>query len=126
VSGSAAPAIGAAAFSPLNRRLKTSPARSSDFLYGTRCSLAACVIPVLYSLRDALVFFILRVLLQRQWLVAAAFVAIWVVVKTLGSAYVVVEAPIMVIVYSVTVVAALHSSLYRDSIPVGVRPYEER
>jgi hypothetical protein len=55
--------------------------------------------------------FILRVLLRNKWLAAAAFVAIWTVLQTLGSAHPWIALPVIMAIYIIAAVALVRFGL---------------
>jgi hypothetical protein len=85
------------------------------FLQGMRAALAEQTAQVSGSIRITLVFFfmlfILRVLLRNKWLAAAAFVAIWTVLQTLGSAHPWIALPVIMAIYIIAAVALVRFGL---------------
>jgi hypothetical protein len=88
---------------------------SIEFLNGMRSTLAESTALVTESIRLSLVFFfmlfILRAVLRNKWLAAAAFVAIWTVLQTLGSTHPLLSAPIIMAIYLIAAVAVVRFGL---------------
>ena len=62
---------------------------STDYLIGGRMALGATLFRVPSAIQATLLFFamllVLRIVLRNQWVAAAGFVAIWTILKVLGS-----------------------------------------
>jgi predicted Ser/Thr protein kinase len=86
-----------------------------DFLEGMRGTMGAWTAQVTGAVRITLVFFfmlfILRALLRNKWLAAAAFVAIWTVLQTLGSSHPWIALPIVFAVYVIAAFALVRFGL---------------
>ena len=80
---------------------------STDFLEGTRRVFGAWLYQVPASILATLEFFFLalglKVLLRRDWLAAIAFVAIFSALRASGAAYLWVQVPLVIVVYSIAV-----------------------
>jgi serine/threonine-protein kinase len=78
---------------------------STDYLVGGRHALGAVLYQIPGAIQGTLLFFfilfVLRVLLRKEWLAAAVFVAIWTTLKTLGSDYPWIEGPAWTLIYAV-------------------------
>src|SRR5580693_4570409 len=78
---------------------------STDYLVGGRHALGAALYQIPGAIQGTLLFFfilfVLRVLLRKEWLAAAVFVAIWTTLKTLGSDYPWIEGPAWTLIYAV-------------------------
>ena len=102
--------------STLDRALGGEPSfPNTAYLEGARSALGAWTIQVPGAIRGALVFFfmlfILRVLLRNKWLAAAAFVAVWTLLKGTGSVHPFIEIPGIVAIYVVAAVALVRFGL---------------
>jgi hypothetical protein len=88
---------------------------NASFLEGMRATLAEQTAQVSGAVRITLVFFfmlfILRVLLRNKWLAAAAFVAFWTVLQTLGSSHPWIAAPVVIAIYVIAAVALVRFGL---------------
>ena len=87
----------------------------TDYLLGVRWTLSAWVYQIPTSILAALEFFFLllglKIILRREWLAAAVFVAIFVALKTLGSSYLAIELPAEVLIYAIAVLIVVHFGL---------------
>jgi tRNA A-37 threonylcarbamoyl transferase component Bud32 len=110
---------------------------NAAFLEGMRATLAEQTARVSGGVRITLVFFfmlfILRVLLRNKWLAAAAFVAFWTVLQTLGSTHPLIAAPVMTAIYVIAAVALVRFGLVSlavaafttdslDNVPITLNP----
>jgi tRNA A-37 threonylcarbamoyl transferase component Bud32 len=88
---------------------------NTALLEGMRATLAEQTGQVSGAVRITLVFFfmlfILRVLLRNKWLAAAAFVAFWTVLQTLGSTHPLIAAPVITAIYVIAAVALVRFGL---------------
>ena len=91
------------------------PLFSTDYLVSTRQALGAWLYQVPSAILGTLQFFFLlmglRVLLRKDWLATIAFVAIFTVVKTLGTQYPMVEGATAVVVYLILALIVYHFGL---------------
>jgi hypothetical protein len=82
---------------------------------GGRFALGAWLMHVPLAIQVTLVmFFVLlffRVVVRNQWVAAILFVALWTSLKTVGSDYPVIEAPVQIVVYSLLVLVVFRSGL---------------
>jgi serine/threonine-protein kinase len=80
----------------------------TDYLLSARSALSAWLIEIPTSVLATLEFFFvllgLKVVLRRDWLAAAVFVAIFTAAKTLGSSHLSVELPTEVLIYTIAVI----------------------
>ncbi len=87
----------------------------TDFLLGVRQAFGAWLYQIPSSVLATLEFFFLllglKIVFRRDWLAASAFVAIFVVLKTLGSSYLAVELPAAILVYSIAVLIVVRFGL---------------
>ena len=88
---------------------------SEDFLMGGRFALGAWLMHVPLAIQVTLVtFFVLlffRVLVRNQWLAAILFVALWTSLKTVGSDYPMMEAPVQIVIYALVVLVIFRFGL---------------
>jgi serine/threonine-protein kinase len=95
---------------------------ATEHLQGAGGALAAWLIHALHSVQGTLDFFflifVLRAVLKRQWLAAAAFVLLFSTVKVLGSDHQVPLAITEVLVYTIAVVMLLRFGLV--TLAVGI------
>src|SRR5215467_1929639 len=88
---------------------------AEDFLMGGRFALGAWLMYVPLAIQVTLVmFFVLlsfRVLARNQWVAAILFVALWTSLKTAGSDYPIIEAPVQIVVYTLLVLVVFRSGL---------------
>jgi len=93
-----------------------------DYLSGGRGILGACLGVILNAIQATLVFFftlfLLRVLLRRPWIAAAAFVAVFAMPGILGARHFAVEAPTEIAVYAIAMIAVLRFGLV--TLAVGI------
>jgi serine/threonine-protein kinase len=92
----------------------------TEFLVGGREALGAWVIQIATSILGTLQFFIillgLKALLRKDWLAAAAFVALYALPRGLTSTYMPVELPAEIVVYAIAVLIVFRFGL----IPLAV------
>jgi len=88
---------------------------AEDFLMGGRFALGAWLMHVPLAIQVTLgLFFLLlffRVLVRNQWVAAILFVALWATIKTMGSDYPIIEAPVQIVIYALLVLVVFRSGL---------------
>jgi hypothetical protein len=88
---------------------------SSEFLQGTRETVAVCLSSIVSSIQTTFVFFflvvLLRVLVKNRWLAASLFVLLFTVPKVLASDHPLMELPVWLFIYSVAAVAMVRFGL---------------
>ena len=88
---------------------------SAEFLLGGRQALGRWLYQVPSSILGALQFFFLllglKILLRRQWIAAAVFVAIFTTLNALGSRHMSLEVPTALIVYSIAAIVIVRFGL---------------
>jgi hypothetical protein len=88
---------------------------SSAFLIGGREALAAWIMQIPSSIIATLQFFFLllglKVLLRRDWLAAAAFVAIFALPRGLSSSHVLIDLPAWILIYAIAVLIVFRFGL---------------
>lgn len=91
------------------------PLAQSDYLLGIRQALSAWMYQIPMAVLATLEFFFLvlalKIVLRRDWLAAIAFVAIFTAAKTLGSSYLAVELPAMILIYGIAVLIVVRFGL---------------
>ena len=87
----------------------------TEYLVGGRQAFGAWWAQIPVSVLATLEFFFvllgLKVVLRRDWLAAAVFVAIFTFAKTLGSAHLAVNVPAQILIYSIAVVIVVRFGL---------------
>ena len=95
---------------------------NADYLEGARSTLGAWTVQVSSAIHATLVFlfllFILRVLLRNQWLAAAAFVALWTLIQTLGTTHPAVDIPAAMAVYFIASMALVRFGLVTLAVAI--------
>lgn len=88
---------------------------STEFLQGTRESVAVCLSSIVSSIQTTFVFFflivLLRVLVKNRWLAALIFVLLFTVPKTLGSDHPLMEIPVWLVIYGIAAIAMVRFGL---------------
>ena len=88
---------------------------STEFLQGTRETVAVCLSSIVSSIQTTFVFFflivLLRVLVKNRWLAASIFVLLFTLPKVLGSDHPLMELPVWLFIYSVAAVAMVRFGL---------------
>jgi hypothetical protein len=88
---------------------------STDYFLGARRAIGAIVYQFPGSISGTLIFFflifILRAILKSQWLAAAGFVLIYSVLQTLGSDFPAVQAPFVIVIYTIAAVVVVRFGL---------------
>jgi serine/threonine protein kinase len=88
---------------------------SSEFLQGTRETVAVCLSSIVNSIQTTFVFFflivLLRVLVKNRWLAASIFVLLFTVPKVLGSDHPLMETPVWLVIYGVAAIAMVRFGL---------------
>jgi len=86
-----------------------------DYFLGARRAVGAILyhIPnsILFTLMFFFIIFLLRVLLRKQWLAAAAFTLIYTALATLGTDHPVVTAPFEILIYAIAAVVVVRLGL---------------
>ena len=87
----------------------------TDYLLGGRLALAAWWVQIPVSILATLEFFFvllgLKVVLRRDWLAAAVFVAIFTLAKTLGGDYLAVQIPAQILIYAIAAIIVVRFGL---------------
>jgi serine/threonine protein kinase len=88
---------------------------STDFLQGTRETVAVCLSSIVSSIQTTFVFFflivLLRVLVKNRWMAAAIFVLLFATPKVLGSDHPLTEIPVWLVIYGVAAIAMVRFGL---------------
>jgi serine/threonine protein kinase len=88
---------------------------STEFLQGTRESVAVCLSSIVSSIQTTFIFFflivLLRVLVKNRWLAALIFVLLFTVPKTLGSDHPLMEIPVWLVIYGIAAIAMVRFGL---------------
>ena len=88
---------------------------STEFLQGTRESVAVCLSTIVSSIQTTFVFFflivLLRVLVKNRWLAASIFVLLFTVPKVLGTDHPLMEIPVWLVIYGVAAIAMVRFGL---------------
>jgi len=97
---------------------------STDYLMGGRMALGATLFRVPSAIEATLLFFalllVLRIVLRNQWVAAAAFVAIWTVLKALGSKHLGIDVPAQMLVYGIAAFAIVRFGFVTLAVAVFV------
>ena len=84
---------------------------STEFFFGLRQIMGACLSHVAISIQATLVFFFLmfvfRVVLRKPWLAALAFIAFWTVTKSWSEHHLLYTVPIWIAIYGVAAFVVL-------------------
>jgi hypothetical protein len=87
----------------------------TEYLRGARHILGAGVAQVVTSVQGTLIFFfvlfLLRVLLRRPWLAAAAFVALFATARVLAAEYPAVQVPTSIAIFAIAAFAIVRFGL---------------
>ena len=88
---------------------------STDFLQGTRETVAVCLSNIVSSIQTTFTFFflivLLRVLVKNRWLAASIFVLLFATPKVLGSDHPLTEIPVWLAIYGVAAIAMVRFGL---------------
>jgi serine/threonine protein kinase len=88
---------------------------STEFLQGTRETVAVCLSSIVSSIQTTFIFFflivLLRVLVRNRWLAASIFVLLFTVPKVLGSNHPLMEIPVWLVIYGVAAIAMVRFGL---------------
>jgi serine/threonine protein kinase len=88
---------------------------STEFLQGTRETVAVCLSSIVSSIQTTFVFFflivLLRVLVKNRWLAASIFVLLFTLPKVLGSNHPLMEIPLWLVIYGVAAIAMVRFGL---------------
>src|SRR5712664_74360 len=88
---------------------------STDFLQGTRETVAVCLSNIVSSIQTTFTFFflivLLRVLVKNRWLAASIFVLLFATPKVLGSDHPLTEIPVWLVIYGVAAIAMVRFGL---------------
>ncbi len=88
---------------------------NSEILAGVRETAALGLVNVIGSIRTTLIFFflliLLRVLVKNRWLAAGIFVLLLTVPRFLGSDHLLIDAPVLLIIYSIAAFAVVRFGL---------------
>jgi predicted Ser/Thr protein kinase len=91
------------------------PLQSQEYLMGGREALGTWLLQIPQSIVFTLLFFFLllglKVLLRKDWLAAIAFVAVYAFPQGLSSAYIAVDLPSEILIYSVAVLLVFRFGL---------------
>ena len=106
-------------------RLGESPQlRWTDYLLGLRSTLGAWLVQLPGSIQGTLFFFViliaLRSLLRNRWAAAAGFVAIFTLLKTLGSQHPGIQVPFQILIYGIAAFALVRFGLITLAVAVCV------
>jgi serine/threonine-protein kinase len=97
---------------------------STDYLMGGRMALGATLFQVPSAIEATLLFFalllVLRIVLRNQWVAAAAFVALWTVLKALGSKHLGIDVPAQMLVYGIAAFAIVRFGFVTLAVAVFV------
>ena len=97
---------------------------STDYLMGGRMALGSALFRVPSAIQATLLFFamllILRFVFRNQWVAAVGFVAIWTILKVLGSRHPGIDVPAQVLVYAVAAIAIVRFGLVTLAVAVFV------
>ena len=97
---------------------------STDYLMGGRMALGAALFQVPSAIEATLLFFalllVLRIVFRNQWVAAAAFVAIWTVLKALGSKHLGIDVPAQMLVYGIAAFAIVRFGFVTLAVAVFV------
>jgi len=99
---------------------------TADYLIGGRFALSACVAQIPNSIQATLIFFflffILRVILRKQWLAAAAFSLIFALRKVAGSNHPAVDFSAMILIYGIAAVVVVRFGLVALAAGIFTQP----
>jgi serine/threonine-protein kinase len=88
---------------------------STDFLQGSRETVAVCLSNIVSSIQTTFTFFflivLLRVLVKNRWLAASIFVLLFATPKVLGSDHPLTEIPVWLAIYGVAAIAMVRFGL---------------
>jgi serine/threonine protein kinase len=88
---------------------------STEFLQGTRETVAVCLSSIVSSIQTTFIFFflivLLRVLVKNRWLAASIFVLLFTLPKVLGSDHPLMELPVWLFIYGVAAFAMVRFGL---------------
>jgi hypothetical protein len=88
---------------------------NTDYFLGARRALSAILYQIPASISGTLVFFcvifFLRVILRKQWLAAVGFVLIYTLLQTPGSDYPWLEAPFIIVIYTIAAIVVVRFGL---------------
>jgi predicted Ser/Thr protein kinase len=97
---------------------------STDYLIGGRMALGATLFRVPSAIQATLLFFamllVLRIVLRNQWVAAAAFVAVWTILKVLGSKHPGIEILTEVLIYGIAALSIVRFGLVTLAVAVFV------
>jgi predicted Ser/Thr protein kinase len=97
---------------------------STDYLIGGRMAVGATLFRVPSAIQATLLFFamllVLRIVLRNQWVAAAAFVAVWTVLKVLGSKHPGIEIVTEVLIYGIAAFSIVRFGLVTLAVAVFV------
>jgi serine/threonine protein kinase len=87
----------------------------TEFLQGTRETVAVCLTSIVSSIQTTFIFFflivLLRVLVKNRWLAASIFVLLFTLPKVLGSDHPLIETPVWLVIYGVAAIAMVRFGL---------------
>ncbi len=97
---------------------------STDYLMGGRMAVGATLFRVPGAIQATLLFFamllVLRIVFRNQWVAAAAFVAIWTILKVLGSKHPGIEIVTEVLIYGIAAFSIVRFGLVTLAVAVFV------
>jgi hypothetical protein len=97
---------------------------STDYLLGVRSTIGAWLVQLPGGIQGTLFFFViliaLRFLLRNRWAAAAGFVAIFTLLKTLGSQHAAIEVPFQILIYGIAAFALVRFGLITLAVAVFV------
>lgn len=97
---------------------------STDYLLGLRSTLGAWFVQLPGGIQGTLFFFVILIalhsLLRNRWAAAAAFVAVFTLLKTLGSQHPGIQAPFQILIYGIAAFALVRFGLITLAVAVFV------
>ncbi len=97
---------------------------STDYLMGGRMAVGSTLFRIPNAIQATLLFFamvlVLRIVFRNQWVAAAGFVAVWTVLKVLGSKHLGIDIPAQILVYGVAAFAIVRFGLVTLAVAVFV------
>lgn len=97
---------------------------STDYLFGLRSTLGALLVQFPGGIIGTLFFFFilvgLRFVLRKPWAAAVGFVALFVVLKTIGSEHLALEVPSSVLIYAIAAFALVRFGLITLGVAVFI------